>query len=371
MGEGIVESSDAQAFVLHNAPIFDNGEYSSTVTACVMLLDAPVVPLLATTLQAPPPGPSPPVFYVSDAGTKGAGMFAAKDISAGALIVVDQPIAVVPSGVRNRTAFDAMLLRISRPSRERLLALANCKPLAEYPVIEGIALTNATQIELPVPPAASPQEYGAVFPSVCRANHSCGLQSAFKWDPASFSVSMYALRPYRAGEEIFNQYIDVLAPRAVRQAQLARYGFTCACTYCAAPSAASDAARAELRDWRALHPRFMPWATDMCRADDTVIAASLRALALIEQEGVYGLQVLFFEDIALSYAVLGDEARFRDWAQKIVDICAAQDPERAARFAGWMAEPRTYKLWGWRAKQRSILDKLKKEPDDVDISIPW
>jgi len=106
-------------------------------------------------------------------------MFAAKDISAGALIVVDQPIVVVPSGVSNRAAFDAMLPRISQPSRNRLLALANCKPLAEYPVIEGIALTNATGIELPVPLAASPQEYGGVFPSVCRANHRSACPTIF------------------------------------------------------------------------------------------------------------------------------------------------------------------------------------------------
>jgi len=344
-----------------------------------MLLDAPVVPMLPQTLQAHPPPPNPPLFTVADAGIKGAGMFAARDIPAGALILVDQPIAVVPSNVLapwKREAFDALLPRISQVSRDTLLALANCKPLSECPVVEGIALTNATQIELPIPPTAAPQEYGGIFPNVSRANHSCGLNVAVKWDLASFSVSMYSLRDVRAGEEIHNQYIDVLAPRAVRRAQLARYDFECMCVHCDLPDAAavarSDAARDELRNWRHLHPRFLPWSTDMCRADDAIIVSNLRALELIEQEGLHGLQVPFMEEIALSYAVLGDEPRFREWAQKIVDFCALQDPEWAGKFAGWLEDPRTYKRWGWRAKQRLLLNKQKeKEPVDLDISIPW
>jgi hypothetical protein len=167
---------------------------------------------------------------------------------------------------------------------------------------------------------------------------------------------MYALRAFRAGEEILNQYIDVLAPRAARRAALLRYGFTCACSHCDLPDedavALSDAARIELRDWRNLHPRFLPWSMDMCRADDALIVSHTRALALIAQEGLHGLQVPFVEEIALSYAVLGDEAQFRFWAQQVVDLCGGQDPERATKFAGWIAEPQTYKRWGWRAKQR-------------------
>jgi hypothetical protein len=201
---------------------------------------------------------------------------------------------------------------------------------------------------------------------------------------------LYALRPVRAGEEIHIQYVDVFAPRAERRAQLARYGFECMCPHCDLPDAdavaRSDAVRAELRDWRHLHPRFLPWSTDMCRADDDIIVSNLRALALVKQEGLYGMQVPFIEEIALSYAVLGDELRFREWAQQVVDLCAGQDPERASKFAGWMAEPQSYKEWGWRAKQRLrrcsfrcaysdltcelVLDR-QKPPVDVDISIPW
>ncbi|KAJ7655617.1 hypothetical protein DFH06DRAFT_1329065 [Mycena polygramma] len=342
-----------------------------------MLLDTPVLPLLPREFSAPPPRPDPLAFYVADAGIKGAGMFAARDIPAGSMILVDRPIAVVPSNVNapwKRAAFDALLPRISQISRERLLALANCRPISECPVVEGIALTNAFQIDLPVPLLAAPQEYGGIFPDVSRANHSCGLNTAVKWDPASFSVCMFTLRPIRAGEEIHNQYIDVLAPRAERRAELTRYGFECMCVHCDLPDdvavARSDAARTELRNWRHLHPRFSPWSTDMCRADDAIIVSNTRALALIEQEGLWGLQIPFIEEIALSYAILGNEPQFRHWAQQVVDLCEGQDPERSAKFAGWIANPKTYKRWGWRGKQRMILDR-EKPPVDIDILIPW
>ncbi|KAJ7188893.1 hypothetical protein C8R46DRAFT_1244109 [Mycena filopes] len=366
-----------QTFVIHNAPISDGEDASPTATACAMLLDSPIVPLLPTMFKTPPPR-HPATFSVADTGTMGAGMFAVQDIPAGGLILVDRPIVVVPSSVESswtREAFDALLPRISPISRDILLDLANCKPLAECPVVQGIALTNASQIELPVPPNAAPQEYGGVFPHICRANHSCGLNTTSKWDPASFSTSMYALRPIHAGEEIFNQYIDVLAPRAERRAHLARYGFTCMCAHCDLPDAAavarSDAARLELRDWRQLHQRFAPWSTDLCRADDALVVSHQRALTLIAQEGLYGLQVPFMEEIALSYAVMGDEARFCEWAQKVVNLCVGLDPRRAVKFAGWIADPRTYERWGWRAKQRLIMDKQKDPDVDMDISVPW
>ncbi|KAJ6590038.1 hypothetical protein DFH09DRAFT_1359060 [Mycena vulgaris] len=316
-----------------------------------MLLDASMIPLLPKRLHPPPPEPSTPAFIVADAGSKGAGLFATRDIPAGAVILVEQPLIVVPAIVpfpRKADAYAALLPRLSQSSRDTLLALTNCKPPSECGPIEGIARTNASQIDLPTPPEMSSNvtEYGGVFPTLSRANHSCDLSTTLKWDLASFSIALYAQRAHCAGEEIHIQYVDVLAPCAVRRAQLARYGFTCECVHCVRPD---DDARAVLGTWP---PRFLPWATDLRRADDAMITANRRALALIEQEGLHALQVPFVEEIALSYALLGDELQFREWAQQVVDLCAGQDPERAEEFAAWMASPRMFKLWGWRAKQR-------------------
>ncbi|KAF7296014.1 SET domain-containing protein [Mycena kentingensis (nom. inval.)] len=371
-------STGERTFTIVNAPISDSEEHAQTLSACALLIEDQIAPLLFRSLEPPTPSPNPANFYVASAGNKGAGMFAARDIPAGTLILVDRPVAVVPSNIEapewKRAAFDALIPRISAESRDALLALANVHPVAERPVVEGIALTNAFGIEF-LPSLNTTQEYGALFPSISRANHCCGLNTAIKWDAKTFSVCMYALRAVRAGEEIHNQYIDVLAPRAERRAQLARYDFTCMCPHCDLPSeeaaARSDAARKELRDWRHLHPRFEPWSEDLCRADDTIIVSSLRALDLIEQEGLYGMSVPFLEDIALSYALLGDEVQFRVWAEKVVLLCAGQDPKRADKFGRLLEDPRRYKRWGWRAKQRHILETQKRPSVEVDMVVPW
>ncbi|KAJ7108455.1 hypothetical protein C8R43DRAFT_905374 [Mycena crocata] len=322
-----------------------------------MLLDTEIIPLLPKRFKPRPPSPDTPAFIIADAGSKGVGMFAIRDIPAGTLLLVEQPIVVAPAIVPvscKMAAYNAFLPRISPAACDTLFALSNCKPSAECGPVEGIVSTNASQIDLPTPDGA---EYGGVFPTVSRANHSCSMSTTATWDPASFSVALYTQRIFRAGEEIHHPYVDVLAPRAERRAQLLRrYGFTCTCAHCALPNAAaiarSDAARAELRAWPHLHTSFRDWASDLQQSDNTLIVSHLRALALIAQEGLPALQMPFIEEIALGYALLGDALRFRYWAQRVVDVCGALDAERGKEFATWLENPRTFRLWGWRAKQR-------------------
>ena len=187
---------------------------------------------------------------------------------------------------------------------------------------------------------------------------SCGPNAAHKWDLKSFSSSLYALRPISAGEEITMMYTDITASREVRREKLRRlYGFHCECAYCDLPDdqavAHSDLSRVKLRDWRHTNPGYLKWSTDLCRADDVVIKSHEEALTLIEQEGIYGLQCLYMEEIMLSYALLGDEAQFREWAQKLLNLCTYQDPDLVVDLRRWLQNPRSMKKWAWRKKQRT------------------
>lgn len=162
-------------------------------------------------------------------------------------------------------------------------------------------------------------------------------------------------------------YTDVTAARAERRDKLSRcYRFDCLCAYCDLPDeeaiARSDSARAELRDWRHTKPTFAKWSTDLCREDDAVILSHQKALELIEQEGMHGLQINHLEPIALSYAVLGDEEQFRVWAQRVIEMWTVPDPERAAEFSGWLANPQSMEKWGWRKKQRLLRSSLDLAP---------
>jgi len=206
---------------------------------------------------------------------------------------------------------------------------------------------------------------------------SCGPNAAIKWDLATLSASLYALRPIRTGEEILKTYIDPVLPRATRVATLLKnYRFSCDCPWCnvyhlasdndsrtnkdpvfdqeeLAQIAASDNNRALLVKWVFTHPGYLKWSTDLCRPDDLVIAAHLEALALIDKEGLQGLQSLFTEEIAMCYAILGDEAEFRRWGQRVMQLSRVEDPPLAAKFEEWLEDPPKYfKRWGWRRNQR-------------------
>jgi hypothetical protein len=117
--------------------------------------------------------------------------------------------------------------------------------------------------------------------------------------------------------------------------------------------AASDNNRALLVKWIFTHPGYLKWSTDLCRPDDLVITSHLEALALIDKEGLQGLQSLFVEEIAMCYAILGDEVEFRRWGQRVVQLSRVEDPPLAAKFEEWLKDPpKIIKRWAWRKKQR-------------------
>jgi hypothetical protein len=206
---------------------------------------------------------------------------------------------------------------------------------------------------------------------------SCGPNAAIKWDLATLSASLYALRPIQSGEEILKTYIDPIQPRATRVATLLKnYRFSCDCPWCdlhhsadnksstsnenpifnpqqLTQIAASDNNRALLVKWIFTHPGYLKWSTDLCRPDDLVINAHLEALALIDKEGLHGLQNLFTEEIAMCYAILGDEVEFRRWGERIVQLSRVENPPLAAKFEEWLQDPPgKIKRWAWRKKQR-------------------
>ncbi|KAF9463577.1 hypothetical protein BDZ94DRAFT_1258594 [Collybia nuda] len=356
-------SSGSQDFVVHNVHIQTHDPNLPPIE-CAMLLDSRMIKHLPKNLVQQLQ-PAQPCFEIKDAGDKGAGMFATRDIPAGALILVENPVIITPASIllpEKSGAYQTLFNNLPLTAREELLTMTNCRSREECNTDEeGIARTNGTGIDLAFPlgmekdPTA--KEYGAVFLKINRSNHSCGPNAAHKWDLASFSSSLYALRPISVGEEITMIYTDVTASREVRRAKLKRlYGFDCGCTYCDLPDeesiVSSDAARAQLRDWGHTHPGYLKWSTDLCRADDVVIKSHQNALRLIEREGMQGLQCLYMEEIVLSYAILGEESEFRAWGERLLKLCTIQDRQLAEDLQKWLANPKSMKKWAWRKKQR-------------------
>jgi hypothetical protein len=311
-------------------------------------------------------------------------MFATRRIEAGELILDEHPVLIVPEHPlpHDSLAWDHLSQNLPEKERVEMLTMANCRPAEECPSpVEGIVRTNALMLDLALTGAKktkrgrgteSAQRFGGVFLKINRCNHSCGPNAAHKWDVFNLSSKLYALRAIEPGQEITSFYTDVTQPRDVRRAELNRnHRFLCTCPHCiptttSSPSSLeegevshasineSDENRYQLRNWLATHPTYLKWSTDLCRADDMVTSFHRLALALIDKEGAHFLQHIFLEELALCYAILGDDVEFRFWAQEFIQKCGIEDPGRAKEFETWLDDPKRFKKWAWRQKQRDL-----------------
>ncbi|KAF8627517.1 hypothetical protein AX15_004393 [Amanita polypyramis BW_CC] len=372
-----------QEYVLHNVH-FKPSRSDEPDLECAVILDPRIIPLIPKNLTAVI-APDPLCFEIRDAGQKGAGMFATRDIPAGGLIIPEHPAIIIPapSLPREFAAYEALYRALPDYIREDLLKMANWKSEEECSYEEGIARTNGTDVDLLFPDQMDgdtmelrrAREYGATFLKIDRCNHSCSPNAAYKWDVTRFASYLYALRNIKAGEEICITYTDVTAPRQTRRTKLQKsYGFLCSCRGCDIEECDiedSDHAREELHDWWFINPGYSKWWKDLCRSDDAVTKSHERALHLIEKEGLHAIQTPFVEEIALCYAALGDEGAFREWAGRLVDLNRIQNPQLASRFEAWMGNPKSMKTWGWRQNQRrQQTHKTTEDGDEVyDLSL--
>ena len=75
----------------------------------------------------------------------------------------------------------------------------------------------------------------ATYPTASYFNHSCAPNAHPRWEHGDSTITIRALRPITAGEELFITYVDANESRASRRARLREsYGFHCACARCVA-----------------------------------------------------------------------------------------------------------------------------------------
>lgn len=115
------------------------------------------------------------------AGGAGRGMVAARDIPAGAIIIVERPVLVQPQimplafvGPGQKTATDCLFERLSDPMKAEVMRLHNCKVKdPEMRELYGILHTNSLGITLSPSPelSANLTQYAAVFLKTSMVNH--------------------------------------------------------------------------------------------------------------------------------------------------------------------------------------------------------
>ncbi|KAF7334623.1 SET domain-containing protein [Mycena venus] len=338
-----------RAYCLHNVAYAD-----SPTAETVTLLDVGVKDLLPVLMPAPTVlSPKGVTFAIRHSEGRGW----ARHVRSAEY--PQRPILVAPYIIALQThseadIYAALLHRLSADTRMRFMELANCKPAEECGTLEGIMRTNAIGISLNVPDVPHPElaTHRGIFLNISRCNHSCGPNAKWQWDPASFSLSLVALRPIHAGQEITVAYITPTCSRTERRAKLkAIYNFSCRCEFCARPASLtfkSDAARAELVSESGL-PSFENWCLDANIPDHALIDAHMRAVSLIEAEGLQTLDSYgkHLDAIAMGYGALRDVEGFREWAWRAMDF-RPMDSGASRVLENWILDPETFPVWGWR-----------------------
>ncbi|KAI5894525.1 uncharacterized protein SCHCODRAFT_02665040 [Schizophyllum commune H4-8] len=266
--------------------------------------------------------PRVPAYYIEPAGDKGLGMFAARHLRTGSLIVSERPLTLEPT---RRAACDTcdhpscrtapakyikytraeqekhlqlMLNRMSKERREAFLSLkdsSSANRAGNGPLL-GRAHTNAWTAfaDLQFEGASGEDcKYLATFDMLSRMNHSCRPNALFAWDTRTFSGTLRAARDIAPGEEITVAYFgDVHIPLVQRRAFLAPYGFECACPACSAGDTADARCARILTDYEEL-----PDPLTAC----TLVEFGYRyAIQRMEEEGLESLNEYYFAHLHLT-----------------------------------------------------------------------
>lgn len=203
------------------------------------------------------------LYVIKNTANKGKAMFATQNIARGTRILREAPVVKMPAAA-HRMEILLRFLKLSSSAQAAYMSLsatADARRDAEY--AEGFSQLkkNAPQfmaIDLPIEEQVKimnilmtnafscvapdmikngrfdepPIDYTAVFVDASRMNHSCVPNVFWCWNPRIRELTVHAVRDIAVGEEITASYINVYAPKEVRQNGLKQYGFTCNCQAC-------------------------------------------------------------------------------------------------------------------------------------------
>ncbi|KAI0071017.1 SET domain-containing protein [Panus rudis PR-1116 ss-1] len=306
-----------------------------------------------------------PAFTIRPDGNSGVGMFAARDLAVGDLILAERPLMLTAMGMGVPTPMMAYIAsKIDR--HDAFLALRNVKGYTRS-FIKGIYDTNAIGIAgLP----GYPHAVSAICNNISRINHSCDPNCFWNWHLESFAVEVRATKHIKKGEQIFGAYTTVSQPRdARRKFLLERYKFYCQCTVCSLPddeSKASNARRMKIMKLaRSARPgdttRVTKWINDPTTPDNQVVDECLEVIRLMEKEGIWPskLWTATIERLVQAYCSLKNAKRASFGARRASALFKAYNFGEDS--AGWSAvaeNPKGTTWWSFLSDTRQMMEAM-------------
>ncbi|KAL1660759.1 hypothetical protein GGF50DRAFT_106023, partial [Schizophyllum commune] len=302
---------------------------------CEALVDLVTERFIHATFLARPsvvlPRNKTPAYRIAPAEGKGLGMFAARDLQTGDLILAERPLIMapvrlppspedfpdgMPISVTKRELSQAQFNSLERYLKtllermppERSSAYRALKNIHEGdgrgPLV-GRFRTNGLAVSEKYAYRGMPKFPGDLFSvvmdEISRVNHSCRPNAYWHFDTDLFAMF---LRPYAGLGTLYKE----------RKSVLASYGFGCTCKSCLDP-VASDARLLEIDAFSRVQD---PLAGD----PSTALKTTLGRIALMRTEGAEGLRYYYILYVALEmlFRLTGNHARADGARKEIVQI---------------------------------------------------
>ncbi|KAK0207347.1 hypothetical protein IW262DRAFT_1282168 [Armillaria fumosa] len=293
------------------------------------------------------------MFRISSTPDRGLGMFAAKPMKMGDLILDERPMMVAPVLSDPHTITfpenftDDEVLQAARYEYEKTLGfcfrrmpkenqrafmdLSNCHQRDGSGKLFGIIKTNAYEVDgLKDKNAQEPFGiYTGVWDKLSRLNHSCSPNVCRDWNTASFSMQIRAVRDIEEGEELTTTYCGILNPAAERQTDLAPYDFRCTCAACSDPSK-SDVKRQGFSRRPVLVSPFV----GKGKAKGDWLDPALKMLAEMEEEGVQAslyYKVTLYQ-LVMACVYMADKDKALMYGRKLAAISRARGESMNGTF---------------------------------------
>ncbi|SJL16654.1 uncharacterized protein ARMOST_20181 [Armillaria ostoyae] len=257
-------------------------------------------------------GPSEQMYFIKDAGDKGLGAFAARDIQRGDLILAEKPLLPFPGHSPSRTE---LLLAMDKISPKDLLVFLSLKNAHSHDdTIYDIYRTNAFAD-------------GGIVIQASRFNHSCRPNARYSYHEATNRQRIFALANIPKGEEIFVTYLASRnvygATRNQRQMALrAKHNFVCSCAACSLSrqlSLESDRRRLEIKSIWDRMPMFDPLGSGRAYLQTVV-----RAINLMKEEEYWADADDFANEAAAFCSLHSDWESAKYWHGIVYDTRVAE-----------------------------------------------
>ncbi|KAL8357134.1 hypothetical protein RB598_002113 [Gaeumannomyces tritici] len=332
-------------------PRYNNGQGLALITRGEQAMEAAALTEAAT--DGPPlTSPEDPPFRVAEVPGKGRGLVATRLIRTGEVVLSVRPVLAVDVDAfhalpeaKAGALYDRALEKLSPAAREGFMGQAGDDVRAKL-------ARNAFTLWI-----GARGKHMAVYPQAALINHDCRPSTTYRLSNLTHITT--AVRDIQPGEEISLSYIDLMQPRAERQARLRGWGFDCRCRQCSLPdhaaAAASDANVARIHELTAA----------LDSLDGAVTADTGRELvALHERERLHLYLGAACTRAALNFGMFGMRDEAVAYGERAIEALERQLGPRAADIPSLKAlveDPTGHWTWGLRTRR----GKGKGEEEEV------